>query len=533
MKKIIISFLILCSITVWNFVFSDSNELDNKLKIIADKMDLIIEDKWEDYRIKIIDTLELMKIKYKNKQSHEFIINYFIEHLNISHSIWDNSPNILLIIADDMWLDASPWYSDYKWLKPKTPNLDILADNGLVFDNVWSNPLCSPTRSTILTGKYGIHTWVLWALWKADDWVSISEYSLQKFISEKAPEKYNQAVIWKWHLATDNNGWNNNPELMWIPYYSGYISGTLKDYYSWRKTTNGSSKLSNTYATTDFTDESIEWVNDNNTKPWFLWLAYTAPHTPFHLAPKELLSPETYNNLSWEQSDINENPLDYYLASIEAMDTEIGRLLDNLEPEEAENTIIIFIGDNWTPSQVTQTPFKSWESKGSIFRWGIHVPMIISWKWVDNGRSQEYINTSDLYTTIAELTGISLAEYENSISFKNTIYWEDREVNRDYLYAEIASPNKNWWASVKNGWTIRSQWYQFISLDNWTEKLFADSDIAQKNNLIKDYPEVADILREKWNIVRWDASEYSYGSYPHDENDIVCSDLNENINNSL
>lgn len=448
------------------------------------------------------------------------------EQININTNK-PSSLNILLIIADDMGLDASPWYSEYKGQKPHTPTLDALAEKGLVFDNVWANPLCSPTRSTILTGKYGVHTGVLGALSKKDEGVSTSEHSLQKLITEKAPTPYDQAVIGKWHLATDKNGGDDNPKLMGVPHYSGYISGAMKDYYRWKKVTNGVSSTSTTYATTDFTNDAISWVNEDNSKPWFLWLAYTAPHTPFHMPPEDLLSDETKNGLSGD--DIEENPLPYYLAAIEAMDTEIARFLEKLPQEQRGNTVIIFIGDNGTPGQVTQAPFQKRESKGSISRGGIHVPMLVSGAGVNPGRIEDFINSSDLYTTIAELTGISLPQYGNSISFAPLLFGEKRQKTRDYLYAEVASPNKDGEPSHKNGWTVRANGYQYISLDNETEKLFADSDLGQENDLIKKSPKIASELRELGLSIRGNKPMENIGQFPTNDEDVVCTDILETI----
>lgn len=529
MKKIFLGLWIIL-LSLWSvFAYTPSAELTQKLGIVNSKIDQIIEIKGEWYKQNFISALEKYKVKYSWNDRNIYIINSLLNNLTKdSNSELSKAPNILLVIADDMWLDASPWYSDYTWQKPKTPVLDSLADDWLVFDNVWSNPLCSPTRATILTWKYWVHTGVLWALWKNDAWVSTDEYSLQKMITEKSKAWYEQAVIGKWHLATNNNWSENNPELMWVPYYSGFLWWSMKDYNSWQKTTNGISSQSKTYATTEFTSDSISWVDQNQDEPWFLWLAYTAPHTPFHIPPAELLSDETNDTLNSLDWDIEGNPLPYYLAAIEAMDTEIGRLLENLPDEERKNTIVVFIGDNWTPNQVAQTPFSKSTAKWSISRGWVHVPMFVSWMWVDSWRAEEFVNTSDLYTTIAELTGIILPTYWNSISFAPVLFWKEREVERDYLYAEVASASPNGWPSNKNGWTIRKDWYQFISLDSWTEKLFADSDLGQTNNLIKSKSSIASELRELWISVRGWETAWEYGQYPTNTDDIVCHDYFSN-----
>ncbi|MEE8543174.1 MAG: sulfatase-like hydrolase/transferase, partial [Gammaproteobacteria bacterium] len=108
----------------------------------------------------------------------------------------NENPNILLVISDDLGLDASSNYA-VGIESPVTPTLDALAANGLVFDNAWAYPVCSPTRATILTGKYGFRTGVLWP----GDEISLNETSLHSFIDTNAPNTYNHAVIGKWHLA--------------------------------------------------------------------------------------------------------------------------------------------------------------------------------------------------------------------------------------------------------------------------------------------------------------------------------------------
>lgn len=410
----------------------------------------------------------------------------------------DAPPNILLIIADDLGLDASPWDNEYGYLKPNMPNINKLATNGLIFKNLWSNPVCSPTRAGILTGKYGVHTGVLGPVGKDDTGISLAETSLQTLITQKSPHNYAQAVIGKWHLSSDQNGSERNPNQMGIPHYSGFISGSLNNYYSWPQVTNGESKTNNQYITSALTDEAIDWIDDQET-PWFLWLAHTAPHTPFHLPPKNLISDQ---NL--EGSDIEENQLKYYLAAIEAMDTETGRLLESLSDEELANTVIIFIGDNGTPNQVAQTPFDRTKAKGSLYQGGINVPMIVSGTGLRAGTTEALINTTDFFTTIAELTGIDLPEYENAKSFASVLKGENQNL-RDYAYSEIKTTNKRGNPSSKNGWAIRDTQYKYISLDNEDEFLFdLQADPYESQNLVSDikYKAILERLRNKGLEIR-------------------------------
>ena len=257
-----------------------------------------------------------------------------------------NGPrNILLLISDDVGLDASSGYTVGTQL-PATPTLDALAAEGLIFDNAWANPACSPTRARILTGRYGYRTGVL----APGNEISLNETSLQAFIDTNVPNTYEHGVFGKWHLAGGSNGGNDNPNLMGIPQFSGLnpSAGVVGDYFSWTQVVNGQRAQNQTYTTTEFVNSAIEWIAGRQ-QPWFVWVAFNAPHTPFHLPPLDL---HGRVSLSAAQTAIDSDPLSYYLASLEAMDTEIARLLASLPEQTRGNTVVIYIGDNGTPRQV-------------------------------------------------------------------------------------------------------------------------------------------------------------------------------------
>ncbi len=359
--------------------------------------------------------------------------------------------NVLLIIADDMGLDASVGYNIGNQ-KPNMPNLEKLINSGLKFNNVWANPVCSPTRSTIITGKYGFRTSVL----TVDNSLSTSEPSLFKYLKEKSD--YNSALIGKWHLSGKPPN-HNHPNNMGIDYYAGIIGGGVQDYYSWTFSKNGNSSQSTEYSTTKLTNEAIDWIN-NQDSSWFMWLAYNAPHTPFHLPPQSLHSKGQLDTID---SSIDDNPLAYYLAMIESIDTEIGRLTESISEEVLNNTTIIFIGDNGTPNQVTQQ-FNSRRVKGTLYRGGINVPMIISGNQVSRKNEEEsaLINTTDLFTTISELCGISNLNMNDSKSFKSLLNNSYSSNSREYIYSEFANEN----------YTIRNTTHKYIHFENGLEALY-------------------------------------------------------------
>jgi arylsulfatase A-like enzyme len=363
----------------------------------------------------------------------------------------ESRPNILLIIADDMGLDATPGF-DFGTIKPNMPNLQNMINSGVRFTNLWSNPTCTPTRSSIITGKYGFRTNVL----NVGDVLSTSETSLQQFLTTNNPD-YTNAVIGKWHLSTSPS----HPTDMGINYYAGLLNGGVQSYWNWNLTENQQTTNSTEYTTTKFTDLAIDWVSDQ-TDPWFLWLAYNAPHTPFHLPPNELHS---QGNLPTDQASIDANPLPYYMAMLEAMDSEMGRLLNSMSTEERENTIVIFIGDNGTPNEVVQE-YVSQRAKGSVYQGGVNVPMIVSGKNVGriNAIEDALVNTTDLFATVADIAGTGTTEINDSKSFKDLVTSTSSDA-RDYAYTEISR-------DTGSDYTIRNATHKYISFSNGNEALY-------------------------------------------------------------
>ncbi len=344
------------------------------------------------------------------------------------------APNILLLIADDLGKDASSLYN-ISAQQPSTPTLDGLANSGLVFENAWSSPTCSPTRAGILTGKYSNRTGVFFP----GNVLSEDETSLQSYIHQLLPNRYSDAIIGKWHVGPGNNDLNH-PAKLGISHYAGIISGGVPSYFDWDLTTNGTQTAQTEYVTSKLVDLAIDWTNEQN-QPWFLWLAFNAPHTPFHLPPEHLHN----RQLSGTTADIDANPMPYYFAAIEAMDTEIGRLLDSLDPSSFENTIVVFIGDNGTPSEVAQSPYQRGQVKGSLNQGGINIPFMISGPGVGRmgERENALLNTTDLFSTLAALAGVNVDQINDSTSFIPLL--NESASTRQFQFSERKTNNTEEW----------------------------------------------------------------------------------------
>ena len=191
------------------------------------------------------------------------------------------NPNILLIIADDMGIDASRCYSLGDQQAPM-PNVEAMCASGMVFDNAYAAPLCSPTRATILTGQYGFRTGVGTAIRRRGRARGLSA-DVTSLFDVLATTEYKANLIGKWHLAGAGTTLDHPAELG-VPNYFGLIRGGTRDYWNWPAVENGENVRMNEYATTVFTDRAIDWIRAQD-GPWFLWLAYNAPHAPFHLPP--------------------------------------------------------------------------------------------------------------------------------------------------------------------------------------------------------------------------------------------------------
>lgn len=367
---------------------------------------------------------------------------------NETPGLSNTSPNILLIIADDMGLDATYGYNLNNEKKPNTPNLNKLMTEGIKYTNVWSNPTCTPTRGTIITGKYGFKTGVS----KVGDLLNTNETSLQKKI--KQATSYKTAVIGKWHLGI--GGGDTHPNEIGVEHYAGSLSGSLKSYNNWDLTVNGITKTETSYATTKYTDLAIDWIQEQQ-QPWFLWLAHNAPHSPYEYPPENLYNA---SNLPTADTTFTEEHRKFF-AMIEAMDNEIGRLLNSMDDETRNNTVIIFVGDNGTGGAVSQI-YNNRRVKGSLFQGGINVPMIVSGKNIkQNAIDNSLIGTVDLFATITELATENNSDIHDSVSFFSTFNGNNTN-ERDYVFSELQKDDGSYER------TIRNSTHKYILTDNGT-----------------------------------------------------------------
>jgi len=431
------------------------------------------------------------------------------------------TPNILLIIGDDMGNETLSCYglnSD----TAKTPTLDDLCTNGVRFDNFWSQPVCSPTRATMLTGRYGFRTGVgrptgdrgamgdfpepppKPAAAPAEpppreggrrrenaptDWgLPLSEFTLPLAFRANSQLGYATAAIGKWHLSDARNGWERHPNLVGFDHFAGLIRGFPSSFFTWNKAVNGEWSGETGYAPTDKSNDAIDWIKSREDRPWFLWFAFNLPHTPLHLPPRELWRSD-YSEIDPQANPQDGDQVMYFDAMIEAMDAEIERLLASLSPEVRANTYVIFMGDNGSGGRTVRPPFGQGRAKGSIYQGGINVPLIVTGPGVAAGAaSSALVNSTDMFDTILEMAGIDAVQAVpqgvrlDSVSFMPYLENPDMPSLREFVYADQFDGN---FAGIEAAnYAMRNSQYKRLRHNGTVEFYNLEKDPYEHENLL-------------------------------------------------
>jgi arylsulfatase A-like enzyme len=361
--------------------------------------------------------------------------------------------NVLIVVADDLGADLVRAYGEGED-PASTPNIDALAARGVLFRRAWANPLCSPTRATIQTGRYSFRTGIGWLVSPREGrGLPDREVTLAELV-QSAPVPYRTGAFGKWHVGTSKRS----------PNQAGYarFEGTLynlgnKDgaYYSWSKVVQGRSERSTRYVTTDTADSARSWI-ESSAEPWLAYVAFHAPHSPYHGPP------QTLHSVDLSRAHPRRNPRPYVKAMVEAMDGEIGRLLEGIEPEVLERTAIFFLSDNGSAL--------GGRAKSTLYERGVRVPFIVSGPVVtDPGReSLALVSTADLFATVSELAGVDLGRLRSpgprdSVSL--LLYLRDPAApsRRQTVFAEKFFPNR--WPPEVWDYAVRNDRYKLIRVE--------------------------------------------------------------------
>ncbi len=402
----------------------------------------------------------------------------------------ESYPNILFLIADDLGVDWGPCFAEHDLM----PNVERLCDNGVVFDRTYSTPSCAPTRATLLTGRYALRTRAgATRRHRPDDPpnrnLSLEEIIIPEVLDQIEGGNYRHAAFGKWHLSDTFNGGLRNPLLAGFQNYWGTFS--FADYFKWPRHDNGKRGGEvRKYKTTAFVDDAISWIDDTGNRPWFAWVAFYNPHSPWHLPPLYL---HDFDHLdpNPDFASAKDDPSyahAYFSAMLQALDTEIGRLLHFVESAVERDTYIVFIGDNGTSKGVAVPDFGRNRFKSTIWEGGIHVPLVVSGPdIVEPGRRvSALVNSTDLFATVIELAqGRSVLEQSpvalDSISL--VPYLRDRR-----------TPALREWAFVDTGNQHRKFRHAVIE---GTYKLIVQSESLRLYDLENDPYERRQLINEK------------------------------------
>lgn len=327
------------------------------------------------------------------------------------------SPNIVFILADDLgWKDLGVYGNEFN----ETPNLDKLAQSGVRFTQAYAAcPVSSPTRASIMTGKYParLHLTnfingrltdplspVIPPSWKP--YLETEEVTVAELLKSKG---YATGMVGKWHLGGQDSQapWNQGFD------FTRMIGKNGLDYYNYSifidSKKNEFTDHGTEYLTDKLTEYGVEFIKQNSETPFFLYLAYSAPHVL--IVPRG----DKLGKYFWKygQSEKKFNP--NYAAVVESIDDGIGRIVETLKSQGLlENTLIVFTSDNGGlgldelgPTPTSNAPLRKW--KGHIYEGGTRVPAIMSWEGkIERGRvCDACFSTIDYLPTFCELTGVS------------------------------------------------------------------------------------------------------------------------------
>ncbi len=403
-------------------------------------------------------------------------------------------PNVILIYSDDQgWGDAGfNGATDVL-----TPNLDSLAQDGIVFDQGYvSHPYCSPSRAGLITGRYqqrfGHENN---PAYKVDENVGLP-LEETTIADEFQRIGYQTAAIGKWHLGDHEKYLPNNRGF---DYWFGFSAGGMS---YWGKPVKPNLPTSGvvengkpvplseiTYLTDDFTNASIRFVEKNADKPFFIYLAYNAPHMPGH-APKKYLKMSDH---------IEDGKRAVYASMVSGIDHGIGRLVDTLKQQGIyQNTLIVFASDNGGHTHgASSYPYRG--HKGMLFEGGIRVPFLMSWpaKLKGGKRYNHPISSLDIMPTTLAAAGLNNIR-SKPLDGKNLLPYltgENPHKPHETLY---------WRYSDGAGYAVRHGDYKLVMSDYKKRSFLFDmvNDPLERVDLSTDKPQLKQTMTALYN--KWD-----------------------------
>lgn len=413
-------------------------------------------------------------------------------------------PNVIVIYSDDQG------YADLNCYGSKdlyTPNLDKLASEGVRFTNFYAaSPICSPSRSSLLTGRYPQRTGL--AGNAGGDYgnggMHGDEYTMAELFKS---EGYKTAHIGKWHMGFTAD---NNPKVQGFDYSFGFMGGCIDNYshyYYWGGPNrhdlwrNGKEIWEPGHLFSDMmVEEADKFIEENKSKPFFMYFAINNPHYPLQGLPKWL---DYYKDLP--------SPRKMYAASVSTMDEKIGMLLKKLdELGLKDNTIVVFQSDQGFSKEDRAfggggSAGKLRGSKFSVFEGGVKVPAFIRWPGhIEKGGVRgQFCTNIDWFPTLAEYCSIPLPDRKiDGQSLADIIKSSAAKTHHNEFYWQCLGTKVNpQWAVREGNWKllhnpIESDKKELNPDGLMLVNLSADS--TEHTNEAADHPEIVQRLKEKY-----------------------------------
>ncbi len=403
--------------------------------------------------------------------------------------------NVLVLLLDDVGVDKVGAYG-WDYAAP-TPNIDALAAEGVRFTRAYASPVCSPTRGTLMSSRHPRRTGLGWIAdtGSRDVILPYETTTLPEMLWEARGPAWSDAALGKWHMAGPQaDNWLDHPNASGFAWFAGPPGNPEyapdRGYYAWSKNVNGVLEESTVYMTTDTVDDALDQI-DTLPEPWFLYVAFNAAHGPLNLPPAELVSGEL---------PAPNAPADVlYDAILEALDTEIGRLVDEMPAPIRQRTTILTIGDNGTSHLGVPDDVDLDRNKHTPYEGGIRVPLIATGPHVTSpGRtSDSLVHIADVLPTVADLAGIPLSGPQGGVletevpveidgrslvpALRNPVY-----VGREQVYAESVGNGPPPWNIDRSAlqtathkvvrWQGEDEWYVLSGPDQWDDTRLAPED---------------------------------------------------------
>ena len=371
-------------------------------------------------------------------------------------------PNIVLIMADDMGYECLSSYGSAVY---STPNLDRLAAQGVRFTHCYAQPLCTPSRVQLMTGKHNFRNY------EDFGYLNPKEKTFGNLLKEAG---YRTCIAGKWQLngisGQGNSGKEKHPD--WDdtnrPHHFGFDEYSLwqlqhvqpmgERYADPLIVQNGITLPwnSDAYGPDVFCDFILDFIEKKEPEPFFVYYSMALVHDPFVPTPA---------SRDWNQaSDRYKASPHHFKEMVEYSDKLVGKILDKLrETGLAENTLVIFTGDNGTSPQITTlmqdgTTVKG--GKGTMTDGGTRVPLIASWpgKTPQGVVNRDLIDFTDFLPTLAEAAGAKVPDGVDGISFLPKVLGK-KSSSKPYVYMYY-QPR---WGKLKEGVFVRNQAYKLYS----------------------------------------------------------------------